>query len=180
MVKIRFSLLTAGFIVSTLLGVTTYSGNAQELHPNIQKQLKVFAREKAARTRAQKKMSSRLSIKLRPGRGDPQMKGLSSIRSSLRVTSDEKILVDIKARVNRALLAEIEKAGGDIINAYDEYGSIRARLPLDVMEKLAENDDIQSIRPAVKAVLRKVNTSEGDAAHSGPAARNKYNLTGRG
>ena len=180
MVKVNFSLLTAGFIVSTLLGLTTSSGSAQELHPNILKQLKAFAREKASRTHAQKKMSSRLVYEVKARRGDPQMKELSSIRSSVRVAADETVLVDIKARVNRDLLVEIEQAGGDIINAYEEYGSIRAKLPLYVMEKLAENNDIQSIRPAVKAVLRKVNTSEGDAAHSGPAARNKYNLTGKG
>ena len=181
-----------GFLVGILAAAQLFSAsppvNAQDkgadsfltLHPNIQKQLQAFAREKASRTPAQRKMSSHLIFAVKAQRGDPQLKELSSVRPSVRVAADETVLIDITARVNPSLLAEIERAEGEIVNAYEEYGSVRARLPLDTLETLAANDDIRFIRPAARAVLRKVNTSEGDAAHSGPAARNTYKLTGKG
>ena len=181
--------LYAVFLAAFLAGSFSSPALAQEksdpveqltLHPNIQKQLNAFAREKKSRSRAQKKLSSQLNFALKKRRNDPLMKDLEKLRPSVRIAEDDTVEVDISGRVNAGLLKQIEETGGTIINSSREYGAIRARVPIDTVEQLAEDDDITFIRPAVRAFLRKVNTSEGDAAHRGPAARNEYNLTGRG
>ena len=61
-------------------------------------------------------------------------------------------MVDIRADVTPAVLARIRALGGTVINSVARYRAIRARLPLEAVEKLATLDAIQSIRPADEAV----------------------------
>ena len=99
---------------------------------------------------------------------------------------DELVMVDIRADVTPAVLARIRALRGTVINSVARYRAIRARLPLEAVEKLATLDAIQSIRPADQAVTRDqptgmasgartdapdaartrtVNTSEGNVPH---------------
>ena len=56
------------------------------------------------------------------------------------------VMVDIRADVTPAVLARIRVLGGTVINSVARYRAIRARLPLEAVEKLATLDVIQSIR----------------------------------
>jgi subtilisin family serine protease len=151
-----------------------------ELSPELQRQLNSVARAKAARTPAQKKMSSQLVYALKARRGELKQMGLSSLRPGIKVEDDATVLVDIKARVTPALLAEIESLGGTIINFFEEYDAVRARVPLDAVEAIAEDGDVDHIGPAERYMLNKINTSEGDAAHAANTARSTFNLSGAG
>lgn len=143
-------------------------------------QIKVLGEEKKSRTPAQRKMSSQLvhAVKLR--RGDPQMRKLPGLKSNIQVEADDTTLVDIKATVTPELLETIALLGGAVVNSSAEYDAIRARLPLDVLEVIAQEKNVRHIQPAVKAFLRKSNTSEGDIAHGANTSRAKYFLTGKG
>ncbi|GAB4337612.1 MAG: S8 family serine peptidase [Desulfobulbaceae bacterium] len=141
-------------------------------------QLRALGEEKRTWTPAQRKMSSHLVHAIKMRRKDPALGRLPALQPQVQVEKDGTTLVDIRANVTPRLLARIRALGGVIVNAYAEYDAIRARLPLDVLEKLAEEKDVITVGPAVRAFTRKVNTSEGNLAHSAKAARNKYNLTG--
>ena len=146
----------------------------------MQKQLSGFAAEKARRTPAQKKMSSQLVLAGKARRGELRGTSLEKIKHQVSAATDGTVLVDIKATVTPGLLAEIEKMGGRVVNSHTEYDAIRAHVPLEFMETLAEEEGVRFIRPADRAFLKKLNTSEGDLAHAAASARTKYKLTGKG
>ena len=187
--KKMLKVFLAGMVaIALLLGMAciSFEANAQgekgtppALNEKVLNQIKLLGEEKKARTPAQRKMSSQLvhAVKLR--RGDPLMRSLPELRSNVRIAADDTTLVDIKAVVTSELLETIMLLGGTVINSYAEYDAIRARLPLDAMEALARENDVQYIQPAVKAFLRKADTSEGDIAHGANTARIKYGLTGK-
>ena len=101
---------------------------------------------KAQRTPAQRKVSSQLLNARRAAGARRQAKGMDTV--------DEMVMVDIRADVTPAVLARIRALGGTVINSVARYRAIRARLPLDAVEKLATLDAIQSIRAADQAVTR--------------------------
>ncbi|MCL7487095.1 MAG: S8 family serine peptidase [Desulfobulbaceae bacterium] len=169
------SVLVAGADVCAQGG----KGTPPTLSARVVNQIKLLGEEKRSRTAAQRKMSSQLvhTIKLR--RGDPALRQLPSLDPMVRVAVDDTVLVDIKADVSPQLLGEIAWLGGEVISSHAEYGAIRARLPLEAMESLAEGGDVHSIRQASRPFLRKADTSEGDIAHGADTARKKYSLTGK-
>ena len=132
---------------------------------------------KAQRTPAQRKVSSQLLNARRAA---------DALRQAGESVVDEMVMVDIRADVTPAVLARRRALGGTVINSVARYRAIRARLPLDAVEKLATLDAIQSIRTADQAVTRDqptgmpsgartdapdaartrtVNTSEGNVPH---------------
>ena len=143
------------------------------------RQIKARLAAKTQRTPAQRKVSSQLLDARRAAvAARRQARGAAPV--------DEMVTVDIRADVTPAVLARIRALRGTVINSLARYRAIRARLPLEAVEKLATLDAIQSIRAADKAVTRDqptgmpsgartdapdaagtrtVNTSEGDAAY---------------
>ena len=132
---------------------------------------------KAQRTPAQRKVSSQLLNSRRAA---------DALRQAGESVVDEMVMVDIRADVTPTVLARIRALGGTVINSVARYRAIRARLPLDALEKLATLGAIQSIRTADQAVTRDqptgmpsgartdapdaartrtVNTSEGNVPH---------------
>jgi hypothetical protein len=150
------------------------------LNPEIRGQLTALFQEKAARTTAQRKMSSQLVLSLKAQRGELQGSGLEAVRSGAGVAADGNVLVDIRAEVTPALLAEIEKLGGRIVSSHAEYDAVRAYVPFEFIESLADEEEVRFIKPADRAFHNKVNTSEGDLAHVAASSRTKYKLTGKG
>ena len=143
------------------------------------RQIKARLAAKTQRTPAQRKVSSQLLDARRAAvAARRQARGAAPV--------DELVMVDIRADVTPAVLARIRVLGGTVINSVARYRAIRARLPLEAVEKLATLDAIQSIRAADKAVTRDqptgmpsgartdapnaagtrtVNTSEGNVPH---------------
>ena len=143
------------------------------------RQIKARLAAKAQRTPAQRKVSSQLLDARRAAvAARRQARGAAPV--------DELVMVDIRADVTPAVLARIRALRGTVINSVARYRAIRARLPLEAVEKLATLDAIQSIRPADQAVTRDqptgmasgartdapdaartrtVNTSEGNVPH---------------
>ena len=111
------------------------------------RQIKARLAAKAQRTPAQRKVSSQLLDARRAAvAARRQARGAAPV--------DELVMVDIRADVTPAVLARIRALRGTVINSVARYRAIRARLPLEAVEKLATLDAIQSIRAADEAVTR--------------------------
>ena len=137
----------------------------------------------------------RLPVELRVG--DAPVEGTPE--HAVRDDRAERVLVDIRADVNPAILARIGELGGEVVNSVDKYRAIRAWLPLDTVEVLAALDEVQWIRvadrpftnresrgpeflsdTAASGATDKVDTSEGDTAHDAKGARSRFGVDGTG
>ena len=173
-------ILSATSISTSVAFAAEQSRANYNLSLRVIEQINTLAWEKAFRTRAQRKVNSQLIYAMKIKRGDMLKKSMPILKAAVEIASDGTTLVDIKARVTPSLLAEIERIGGTVINSFEQYNAIRATLPLEEIEFLAEYPDIRNIRPAQRAFLNKVNTSEGDVAHSAVTARDMFGVDGTG
>ena len=185
--EVFIAVVTVVLLASLFTGAVEGQGRAQQ--PSAQassespgttdRQIKARLAAKAQRTPAQRKVSSQLLDARRAAvAARRQARGAAPV--------DELVMVDIRADVTPAVLARIRVLGGTVINSVARYRAIRARLPLEAVEKLATLDAIQSIRAADEAVTRDqptgmpsgartdapdaagtrtVNTSEGNVPH---------------
>ena len=185
--EVFIAVVTVVLLTSLFTGAVEGQGPAQQ--PSAQassespgttdRQIKARLAAKAQRTPAQRKVSSQLLDARRAAvAARRQARGAAPV--------DELVMVDIRADVTPAVLARIRALRGTVINSVARYRAIRARLPLEAVEKLATLDAIQSIRAADKAVTRDqptgmpsgartdapdaagtrtVNTSEGNVPH---------------
>ena len=185
--EVFIAVVTVVLLASLFTGAVEGQGRAQQ--PSAQassespgttdRQIKARLAAKAQRTPAQRKVSSQLLDARRAAvAARRQARGAAPV--------DELVMVDIRADVTPAVLARIRALRGTVINSVARYRAIRARLPLEAVEKLATLDAIQSIRAADEAVTRDqptgmpsgartdapdaartrtVNTSEGNVPH---------------
>ena len=185
--EVFIAVVTVVLLASLFTGAVEGQGRAQQ--PSAQasseppgttdRQIKARLAAKGQRTTAQRKVSSQLLDARRAAvAARRQARGAAPV--------DEMVMVDIRADVTPAVLARIRALGGTVINSVARYRAIRARLPLEAVEKLATLDAIQSIRAADEAITRDqptgmpsgartdapdaartrtVNTSEGNVPH---------------
>lgn len=170
----------AGALVAASLPSGTAAAQEIQLSPGAEAQIGAIMRDKAARTPAQQKLSSRLLYGAKRQRADALMQAVPALRSSVRVAGDGTTLVDIKAEVSDALLSEIAAVGGRVVNSFPRYGAIRAHVPMDRLEDLARASAVVSIRPADQAITNKIDTTEGDVAHRAVDARAVFGVDGSG
>jgi hypothetical protein len=102
--------------------------------------------DQAARTPAQRKISSQLLCVLYPPK--PPFRG----RPRLRTDGEGRVLVDIRARVTEKLIAGVGKLGGKVVSHSERYNSILAYVALDKLEEIAELPQVKAIRPAAEAI----------------------------
>ncbi len=166
-------------------------------------QIAALLAAKAARTPAQRKISSDLLTQAAAGADGPppaDRQVAADAAPGAGPPAAPGVLVDIRADVTPALLARVRDLGGTVVSSVPRYRAIRARLPLAGLEPLAERADVQWIRaadrprirtqqpvaaarasdPAAPAATHKADTSEGDAAHRANAARGTHGVDGAG
>jgi hypothetical protein len=102
--------------------------------------------DQAARTPAQRKISSQLLCVLYPP--EPPFRGKPRLRSD----GEGRVLVDIRARVTEKLIACVGKLGGKVVSHSERYNSILAYVALDKLEEIAELPQVKAIRPAAEAI----------------------------
>jgi hypothetical protein len=141
-----------------MIGISAILATAQslELSPQVLDQIQALEEEKAARTPAQRKISSRLLYGLKMHRGQPIARGVPTLRSDIAIAPDGTVLVDINAQVTDAVLRQIKALGGEVLSSFPRYSAIRARLPVTRMETLANLPEVKSIRPADEATTNKL------------------------
>ena len=155
-----------------LLAMIPGTGTAQEkeMSATASRQIQVLLDEKASRTPAQRKISSDLLLNMRAERGRSIRNAVPELRTSVQVDENETTLVDIKANVTQDLLRKIKEVGGTVVNSFPQHQAIRARIPIQRLESIAESPDVRSIRSADEYQLHKVITSESNIRHGANAS----------
>jgi len=131
------------------------AGQAGTLSPAAQAQIAALLAEKQALTPAQRKLHSSLRHGIKMQRGELMTaKGeVTTSRSAAAVIRNMdksgRMQVEIKAKVDKPLITMIEKYGGQITRASEKEGMVRAWVPWDAMESLADSAEDKTIRPAL-------------------------------
>ncbi|HTL18950.1 MAG TPA: S8 family serine peptidase, partial [Patescibacteria group bacterium] len=137
--------------------------------------------EKLSRSAAQQKIGSQLLYTLRQRRQGVVAFGVKALKPDLHSEPDGRFLVDLQGNVSPALLRVIKIYGGIIINSFERAGMVRALIPIELAETLAQRVDVRSVRPASRASINTAITLEGgDIAHRSAEARQFFSVDGSG
>jgi len=169
----------AVFLASATLGVPA-TAQERELSASAKQQIEVLMQEKAARSPAQRKISSHLLYEVNRQRGHAMFQAVPTLRSGVKVDRGGRTTVDIKAEVTEGLLQRIEQLGGSVVSSFPQFQAVRASMPLGQLEALAGSSQVMSVKPAGRAMTNKINTSQGDAAHRAKLARATLSVDGTG
>ena len=172
---------TAGMFAWALLltsanGLTTADG---QLSPGVLRQIAALEREKASRTEVEQKIDSHLLFAHKMEIGVPIADNIQTQRVVLDRDQNGAVLVDITADVTEGLLQFIKAHRGEVISAFREYRSIRARVALNEVAALAARADVAFVSPAGKGHHNNVD-SEGDTTHQANLARQQFGVDGAG
>jgi subtilisin-like proprotein convertase family protein len=202
----RFAALTFAVALATpglarAASEDSAAADLAQLSEHARQQIAAIQADKAARTPAQRKISSSLLYMGSAKRGlFTASAGLRSLTSASigSAKPDLRVTVDISATNTKAVAVAIEAAGGKVLYGHARGALIRAQLPYRSLETLAARADVRSIRPAMQAATSREATaarvrdavasladggsvtSEGVAAHRVLDARHFYGLTGAG
>jgi hypothetical protein len=171
-------LTLAALLVIT--GAPSASADPARITPLLRQQIGALLAEKAARTPAQRKISSRLLFASRIRRGLAPAPGVPALRTSVEVAPDGTTLIDLRTEVTPRVLGQIEALGGVVESSYPRYRAVRARVPIGQLEALAALAEVSQIRPADRAVTRKIDVTEGDQAHRADQVRGSFGVDGSG
>jgi hypothetical protein len=161
------------------------SAQDRDLPENAQREIRALLAEKAARNPAQDKMDSHLvhAAEILSGRPvHPDFPAPPGELESVHLDAGNFVEVDIQADVTSGLLTLIHSLGGAVVNAFPEYQSVRARLPLLSVERVAERGEVRQIRVTRRAQVNAVEGPDGsgDIAHEANAVRASFNFNGAG
>lgn len=172
--------LAAVVLLGLLVPGFAFAQDGTQLTAQAMQQIRTLMQEKDARTPAQQKISSRFLLELAERRGTLDRHALPQYRSRAEVATDGSVFVNITADVDERLLRRIERLGGTVVRALPEYRALRARMPLEQLEILAQSDSVQWIRPTDRFMTQMTNTTEGDVAHGADDARTNFGVDGSG
>jgi hypothetical protein len=162
------------------------SARSQNLPGVTQQQIRALLSEKASRNPAQVKMDSHLVHAAQILRGHPVSPGFPTPPGeleSVNLDANNFVEVDIRADVSSELLTLIRSVGGSVVNAFPERQTLRARLPLLSVERIAGRNEVRQIRLAAQAAVSAAAEgpdSYGDIAHQANAARLNFGFNGAG
>src|SRR5262249_50906075 len=115
-------------------------------------QINLLLADKAARTPAQRKLSSKLIYTARMLRGLPAAPGVPSLETGVEVDDETNLLVDITAEVSESFLEQLKNEGAYIYASYREYRTVRALVPAARLEAIASLPNVIFIRPKQQAM----------------------------
>jgi subtilisin-like proprotein convertase family protein len=147
---------------------------AADLPASAVAQMKVLMDEKAARTPAQRKISSQLLYAktqrfavFKQTAAQRAATPDNGLRSLMQYDAKGRVLADVKGDVDAGLQLQIEVAGGEVVRSSSQYKSARAWLPLATLESLAEQASVRSIRPAFAATTDRADSPRAGAKFGG-------------
>ena len=153
----------------------------ESLEWHTREQIRLLHEEKLSRTPAQRKIDSQLLYSARQRAQGSVGFGLSAFKPALRLELDGRVLLDVRANVSAGLLSSIRSHGGLIISSLPRYQAVRALVPIEAIETLAQRPEVRSVRPAARATTNTQIVYEGgDIAHRAAEARNFFATDGTG
>ncbi|HEX6625862.1 MAG TPA: hypothetical protein VF064_19250 [Pyrinomonadaceae bacterium] len=122
----------------------------QKVSPEAARQIADLAREKRARTAAQKKIDTQLLYALKQKRGE--RRGVPSEPVDIKLDAHGRALVDITARVSAKLISKLGKLGAEVVSQSAKYHTVRVKVTLEKLEALAAIEEVRYISPAAQAM----------------------------
>ena len=123
--------------------------------PNISRQIELLIKEKKSRTAVEQKIDSRLLQALKQQQGKKTGEGINAEPVDVNADSKGNLEVDITADVTDSLINRIKNAGGLIIYPSKQYHTIRAKINLAIVAKIAAYPEVKFIEPAAVAQLNR-------------------------
>jgi hypothetical protein len=131
----------------------------EPLSPEVLAQIAAIQQEKASRTPAEQKISSRLLYAIKLQRGEPLPAGISLRLPSLAPDASGRIEVDIASRAGTDLRAMLTSSNAAVMNVKTEpRGGVDARARIDAngIMALAARVDVTSVRLPAQARVQSV------------------------
>src|SRR5882724_7268717 len=108
-------------------------------------QIQLLLAEKESRTAAQRKIDSQLLYAIKMRRGDNQLARVPNLQTGIDIDDQGRVVVDITADVDGSLLGDLGNAGAEVRLVYAQYNSIRAAVPWNQVEAVAEFPQVRFI-----------------------------------
>jgi hypothetical protein len=102
------------------------------------------------RTVAQGKINPRVPSAIYRRRGDVRGKAVAKDPASVHVDRHGRALVDVRAQVRPELEKKIKALGGIVVSTSRTYDSIVGWMPLQTLERLANDPGVRAIEPATQ------------------------------
>ncbi|MBP8274740.1 MAG: hypothetical protein KAY59_09935, partial [Acidobacteria bacterium] len=160
----------------------------QDMSPVVRTQIAALMAEKAARTPAQRKMSSQLIFEMRRERGQAPA-GLEAMPTGIAMRAGGETDVDVHVDdVTPALVSAVTSLGMQILEEAPDFKTIVARGSLDQIEAMAALDGVRFVRPPSRPITRRLPrlvptgsvNSQGDSTHLASLARSTFGVDGTG
>jgi subtilisin-like proprotein convertase family protein len=142
-------------VVSAAAQTTPAPSATQQLSDSAQQQIRAIVADKQTRSAAQRKISSGLLYAVKARRGERVTAIVPALRSRVPVAADGRVDVEISAQATKDLVETIEKIGGEILYGHDRSSTLRALVPADRLEALAELTAVRHIRPTSRAITHR-------------------------
>ncbi len=134
-------------------GAAVQQGDGQ-ISESAARQIEALIAEKESRTPAQQKIDSQLIYAGKMYRGQSIAAGIPTLEVNVGLESDGRVVVDITAYVvDEKLLTGIKTAGGEVLLVSEPYRSIRAKVPINQLETIANYSQVRFIQPEQKALV---------------------------
>jgi hypothetical protein len=150
--------MTCAFILIAMLlpfqsvsAMQKRGGRKEKTGRNRTQQGLVLLDEKDSLTAAKKKIDSQLLYAIEQ-RLAVNLESIAPAPASIRIDTQGRVLVDIRADVTPGLLSKIKDIGGEVVESFALYHSIVARVPLEKLENLAALKKVRFISPAPAAI----------------------------
>jgi len=105
-------------------------------------------RSRDVRTMAQQKINGRVLAAIYHRRGDANGRVVPVDGARIQVDRHGRALVDVRASVQPSLTKKIKALGGIVVSTSNTYDSIVGWMPLQSLERLANDKNVRAIEPA--------------------------------
>ena len=176
----RSCVVATGLAVAGLCLCASAAQAGDELGAKAKEQIAALQDIKRSLSPAERKLDSRLVVALRERQRSAMMAAVPRLSTGVAVAKGGTTEVDVRATaLSGDLLDRLEAAGAEITYASKRLESVRARVPLAALERVASWRDVRRVEVAVGALASAI-VSEGDVAHAAAAARARTKVTGTG
>ena len=143
-----------------------------QLGESARQQIRAIGADKQRRSVAQRKISSRLLYAAKARSGARIAANVGALRSQVAVAPDGRVDVEIHGRFSKAVIETIEKFGGEVLYGHERASTLRALVPIELLEGLAELSEVRGISPTAMAKThRQLRERSAPAALSRPGRR---------
>jgi subtilisin-like proprotein convertase family protein len=148
-------LLTSAAVLLAVVGLASPAAAAppredQQIsaEKNAANQIAALQDIKKSQTAAEAKVDTQLVLQQRMNKSQAATSSVPLLDNGVQTTSAGKVLVDIRATVSDGLLKALAAKGASVKTVSKRYGSIRAEVPLSVVNTIASRADVKRVEEA--------------------------------